>query len=163
MPCSHYTRYVLFSLRHTLTNNRSLVQTGWGTRAGIGDASAATAAVDAENEKAAMGNTTTIPNSPYQQRQSLHPQIQIPQDRYQQPPYQQQYQHHGLPATPNEVASPFSDPVSPYRDKDTPTPNTPTYTGRQGQGQGNSGPGRGVSMRRRGEHEEVEMQVGFAR
>lgn len=39
----------------------TLHETGWGTRAGIGDASAATAAMDASNEKAAN-------NNPYQQR-----------------------------------------------------------------------------------------------
>jgi hypothetical protein len=138
------------------------LQTGWGTRAGIGDASAATAAVDAENEKAAITSANPLnpnnSNNPYRQRP---PQIQMPQaQQYQKPYLPRGPAKDGTPST--GVFSPFADPaLTPFSDKDrdTPTPNTPAYTGRQGQG-----PGQSVSMRRRGEHEEeVEMEVGYAR
>lgn len=75
-------------------------QTGWGTRAGIGDASAATAAADADTNR----NEKSAANNPYNQ-----------------PSYQQQ---------PSQQLSPFRDQASPspYRDSPTPSTATPVYT-----------------------------------
>jgi hypothetical protein len=84
----------------------TLHETGWGTRAGIGDASAATAAADAENEKSAAANNHNLKlNHPYQQQQYRLP-------------------------TPlsSDSLSPFRDPPpSSYRDL------PPIQTGRLGQ------------------------------
>lgn len=59
-------------------------QTGWGTRAGIGDARAATAAADAG--AGGPGYVEKLPDTP------SYPQQQYPQQPYSpQPPQQQQY------------------------------------------------------------------------
>lgn len=71
-------------------------QTGWGTRAGIGDASAATAAMDANNEK-------SINNNPYQQQADSYHNLQnaLSPFRDQAPPSP----YHDTPATTPIYAS----------------------------------------------------------
>ncbi|RDB16242.1 hypothetical protein Hypma_003098 [Hypsizygus marmoreus] len=69
----------------------TLHETGWGTRAGIGDASAATAAMEAEQRQE---NEKANANNPYHQQQQ----------RYQPPP------------------SGYGEPMSPFRDQQTPSP-----------------------------------------
>ena len=70
-------------------------QTGWGTRAGIGDARAATAAADA-GQPAAGAYTEKLPDTPsYPQNQypsqPFSPPMQQPQQQYyQQPPVEMQ-------------------------------------------------------------------------
>ncbi|KAF7309651.1 hypothetical protein MIND_00336200 [Mycena indigotica] len=76
----------------------TLHETGWGTRAGIGDASAATAAA-AEADNARLQEKTAAANAPYD---------------YQQQPYHHQQSHD----------SPFGDEMSPFRD-DTPGGQSP--------------------------------------
>ena len=60
-------------------------QTGWGTRAGIGDARAATAAADAGQPAAASGYTEKLPDTP------SYPQNQYPSQPYSPQPQKQQY------------------------------------------------------------------------
>lgn len=66
------------SCDHPLIIN--LIQTGWGTRAGIGDASAATAAMEQQNEKQVNDNNN---NDPY--RRPLSPNESFAQYRDQTP------------------------------------------------------------------------------
>jgi len=85
----------------------TLHETGWGTRAGIGDASAATAAADADNQR--MENEK-VSNHPYRQA----------------PPY-------NAPSG-NEPLSPFRDQTpSPFRD--SPSSATPIHSARTTGGQ----------------------------
>jgi hypothetical protein len=117
----------------------SLFQTGWGTRAGIGDASAATAAMAAQDkrqqdEKVGNGGPIQNSNNPYQQR-----------------PY----------STHNN-----SDSDSPFRDQQQPSyqdhPSalfsaTPVYATRHTARKAS------LSQRRRPAENEVELEVGYAR
>lgn len=61
------------------------LQTGWGTRAGIGDARAATAAADA-GAGGGAGYTEKLPDTP------SYPQNQYPSQPFSPQPPQQQYQ-----------------------------------------------------------------------
>ncbi|KAG6844833.1 hypothetical protein H0H87_003264 [Tephrocybe sp. NHM501043] len=75
----------------------TLHETGWGTRAGIGDASAATAAMDQQNEKQPTNNNS---NNPYQQQQySAGDDLRSPSEPY------SQYR--------DQSPSPFSDAQTP--------------------------------------------------
>lgn len=120
-------------------------QTGWGTRAGIGDASAATAAMAEQDsnrlqEKTAAANSPYSNNNPYEQPQ---PQA-YPYQQAQDSPFR-------------DEMSPFRDdagggPVSPYRD--SPSANTsdegttPVYAAR-------------ARSARKGDYESAG-QVGYA-
>ncbi|KAG6818688.1 hypothetical protein H0H93_002793, partial [Arthromyces matolae] len=119
----------------------TLHETGWGTRAGIGDASAATAAMDQQNEKQLqqdhgdVNNNNSNNNYPYRQGAGgLSSQNEPPYSAYR-----------------DQSPSPFDE-----------TPPTPIYSSRA-QGQGGAGGAGGGGMRRRGADEEMEMQVGYAR
>jgi hypothetical protein len=121
-------------------------QTGWGTRAGIGDAGAATAALaDADNarlqEKVTADNNTYdrgYNNNPYQQPQA-YPQPQ-PQQSY---PYQAQ----DSPFRDEHELSPFRDdtpsagqiPPGPYRDSSDEGGGTPVYAARSQSQKGQGG------------------------
>jgi cellulose synthase/poly-beta-1,6-N-acetylglucosamine synthase-like glycosyltransferase len=117
----------------------TLHETGWGTRAGIGDASAATAALAAQDKLNDEKNNAA--NNPYLHRP----------------------QYSGGNANDASLfmdqPSPYTAQPSPYRD-DPPTPNTavPVYASRH------TGRQSSVSQRRRpAEDDGVEMQVGYAR
>lgn len=116
----------------------TLHETGWGTRAGIGDASAATAAMAAQDKL--QHNEKSVPNGSHMHHSNN--------------PYRIQ-----LPFSPNtDSASPFrDDPPSPYRDKpSTPISAVPVYATRH------TGRKASLSQRRRPVEDEVEMQFGHA-
>jgi hypothetical protein len=86
------------------------IQTGWGTRAGIGDASAATAAADQAllDEKTQLATAQTpVDASPFADPPPVVYRDGMPYAAYADPPFQEQVQ-----------ISPFNDPVSPYQDRD---------------------------------------------
>jgi hypothetical protein len=117
----------------------TLHETGWGTRAGIGDASAATAALDDQDQ---MDEKNNAANNPYTHRQ----QYSAGSNANDASPFMDQ-------------PSPYSPQPSPYRDDPT-MPNTavPVYASRH------TGRKASVSQRRRpAEDDGVEMQVGYAR
>jgi len=106
----------------------TLHETGWGTRAGIGDASAATAAA-AEADSARLQEKTAAANSPYGAGYSNNNPYQQPQS--------QAYQSQDSPF--RDELSPFRDeagpggPTSPYRDSPGSTSEdgtTPVYAAR---------------------------------
>ena len=86
-------------------------QTGWGTRAGIGDASAATAAADQAllDEKTQLATAQTpVDASPFADPPPVVYRDGVPYAAYVDPPFQEQVQ-----------ISPFNDPpMTPYRDND---------------------------------------------
>lgn len=119
-------------------------QTGWGTRAGIGDASAATAALDAQDKIQEEEKHHGYPQSGAAQRQ------------------RQSYGGGEALTSPPEP-SPFRDQPSPYRDFPSPSPDS-SAAGANGYATRHTGRKESVShQRRRGGDDEVEMQVGFAR
>ena len=74
MRFSRFTRYIV--ILHSPIRILIICQTGWGTRAGIGDPTAATAAADkGDTEKKEEVQTTTYPQT---------------QELYQQPPVEMQ-------------------------------------------------------------------------
>ncbi|KAF8907894.1 glycosyltransferase family 2 protein [Gymnopilus junonius] len=113
----------------------TLHETGWGTRAGIGDASAATAALDKLDEKNNLNNPNVLGGG--FNNNSLS------------------YQNQPTSATP------FAAIPSPYRDDDPMTPSAQRNTGRRMSiGQGQSQRRRQVED---GEGGGIELQVGYAR
>lgn len=139
----HVPAFILFGYYFAIMKLYALCtlhETGWGTRAGIGDASAATAAMDNLNtpqqEKGlspyAMPMQQPVPQSYNAQPFNAHPDQQLSQR---------------IPHVPQ--VSPFADNQFSY---EMDSPQTPIYASRS------------RSQRRGGDHdEEMEMQVGFAR
>jgi len=148
----HVPAFILFGYYFAIMKLYALCtlhETGWGTRAGIGDASAATAAMDASNAAAARDEKSGT--DPYSIQQPYPQRPYDPDQQFHQRPPQQQ---------PPQI-SPFADesPYSAYEDSPASTP-TPIFAtrSRSQNAQGAQG------TRRRGEVDEgVEMQVGYAR
>jgi len=147
----HVPAFILFGYYFAIMKLYALCtlhETGWGTRAGIGDASAATAAA-AEADSARLQEKTAAANNPYGGYSNNNP--------YEQPqPQPYSYQQ------PQD--SPFRDELSPFRDdagqtspyRDSPASNsdeggTPVYAARARSQNQHGG--------RRGEY---DAQVGYA-
>ncbi|KAJ2921667.1 hypothetical protein H1R20_g15427, partial [Candolleomyces eurysporus] len=143
----HVPAFILFGYYFAVMKVYALFtlhETGWGTRAGIGDASAATAALDRMNEKESAaggpnsGNGGLQPsnNNPYANRAHNHSDLSLDDD----------------PRTPN-TATPI------YNSNNSTT--NGAYDQRPAHVRGNS-----VTTRRRPAEDDtgsLEMQVGYAR